>query len=154
MNDSSWRSSLLALILLSTVFFVGGCKTDIKKESASVSKGFPKNVPQPLTYQNVSTLIEDMKEFSQAVKAVNKKEVQAIDDRYQDVSFETEQQPLLLNLYPDPANGKVIHVVVPKDPQNGSEYVLRFDQKLPVIDIIPILAMTPSSLPGKVSWTS
>jgi hypothetical protein len=122
------------LMLYAGILHQWGCKKEEKKEIVSTAHKFPKNIPQPLNYQNLSILIEDMKRFSQAVKAINHSKVQEIDDRYQDVYFETEQEPLLLNLYPDPANGRVLHVLMPKDPKTGSDYVVRFDQKLPVID--------------------
>jgi hypothetical protein len=63
------------------------------------------------------------------------------------VYFETDQQPLLLNLYPDPVNGKVIHVLVPKDPRTGADYVLHFDKNLPVIDSKKLLLELQTSSP-------
>lgn len=138
----------LTLVLAMSVVF-SGCKTDKKEvtEAGGTRKAFPKNAPQPLNYENLSKLIQDMKEFSQAVKQVNQKEVQEIDSSYQGVYFETIQQPLLLNVYPDPANSKVIHLVVPKNPQTGSDYVLRFDQKLPVINSNEVIIELHTSSP-------
>ena len=145
MNGAFKKAALLVILLL-VVPVLSGCKKEKKREAGAV-KIFPKNVPQSLNYENVSTLIGDMKEFSQAVKSVNQKEVQEIDGRYQDVYFETDQQPLLLNLYPDHANGKVIHVVVPKDPRTGSDYVLNFDKNLPIINSKKLLLELQTSSP-------
>jgi hypothetical protein len=118
---------------LLSLFVAAGCGKKEESSTAS-SKGFPKSTPQPLNYETLSILIGDMKAFSQAVKKIDRKTVNEIDSRYVDVYFETVQQPLLLNLYPDPTNDLVIQIVVPKDPKTGSDFVLHFDKKLPIIN--------------------
>ncbi len=130
---------LFAVLLIAQIVILPGCKKEDNKEASAPSKVFPKNLPQPLDYPTISAMISDMDRFSRAVKAVNHKEVESIDERYRDVYFETQQQPLLLNLYPDPTNGRIIHLVVPKDPKTGSDYVLHFEQKLPIIDSNSVL---------------
>lgn len=132
------------LILVVCAFVFVGCEKKNQNETPG-TKPFPKNTPQPLNYENISVLIGDMKQFSQAVKAVNRKTVEEIDARYVDVYFETVQQPLLLNLYP--ANNRVLHIVVPKDPKTGSDYLLRFDKKLPVIDSNEVILELRTSSP-------
>lgn len=137
------ESIRLRIVLAVCAFVFIGCEKKSQNEPAT--KPFPKSIPQPLNYENISVLIEDMKQFSQAVKAVNRKAVGELDARYLDVYFETVQQPLLLNLYP--ANNGILHIVVPKDPKTGSDYVLRFDKKLPVIDSNEVILELRTSSP-------
>ena len=137
----------IILILAVCAFVFVGCEKKNQSGTGSETKAFPKNAPQPLNYENLSVLIEDMKQFSQSVKAVNRKAVEDLDKRYLDVYFETVQQPLLLNLYPDPANNRILHIVVPKDPKTGSDYVLRFDKKLPVINSNEVILELRTSSP-------
>jgi hypothetical protein len=141
------RFNRFVFLCLLLILAIGGCAKKEEKGTGLTSKAFPKNTPQPLNYENLSVLIGDMKTFSQAAKKIDRKTVNEMNSRYVDVYFSTEQQPLLLNLYPDPANHRVIHLVVPKDPKTGSDFVLRFDKKLPIIDSNQILLELHTSRP-------
>lgn len=98
------------------------------------SRSFPKNSPQELSYDNVSLLLEDMERFTRALKPLDLEAAQRVNDRYSEVSFRTKEPPLFVNVYPDPANKRVVFLVFPRDPKTGSTYLLLFDKKLPVIN--------------------
>lgn len=98
------------------------------------SRTLPKGVPQELNYDNVSLLLEDMDRFVKALKPLNLEAAQRVDARFNGVTFQTVQPPLFVNVYPDPANKRVVFLIFPKDPKTGSTYLLHFDKKLPVVN--------------------
>jgi hypothetical protein len=110
-----------------------GCRTD-KTETEPEVKSFPQGVPQKLTYENVSILVQDMQSFSKALKPLNVQTANKIDERYTGVFFEMEQKPLFLNVYPDPENKRVVFLIAPKDPSTGASPLLRFDKNLPIVN--------------------
>ena len=122
----------LGLILIAVCLVSCGDKKD--QGSKASTPAFPKNAPQALGYENVSRILQDMKHYSEAVKKLDQPTVQTVDQNYQGVVFQTRHKPLFLNVYPDPAGGRVIFLLMPKDPTTGSNYLLTFDKKLPVID--------------------
>lgn len=97
------------------------------------SRTLPKKVPQELTYDTVSLVLEDMERYVQSLKPLDLEAAQKINDRYSGVIFQTRQAPLFVNVYPDPASHRVVFLVFPKDPKTGTTYLLQFDKKLPVI---------------------
>lgn len=127
--SGSWVRRAAPFLLVLTLFCCNKAKTTVGS-----GKVFPPGKPVPLTYENVSALITDMDQFSSAVKSLDDRTIKTIDARYKDVQFELDQPPLILNATPDPANSKVLFLFSPKDPKTGSNYVLSFDKKLPVID--------------------
>jgi hypothetical protein len=110
------------------------CGSDQKPNGPISGSAFPKNQPQELTYQTVSKIIQDMKQFHSAVQKLHEPTLRSIDQNYQNVVFVIDRSPLFLNVYPDPAGGRIIFLLVPKDPATGGNYLLTYDQKLPVID--------------------
>jgi hypothetical protein len=133
-----WQLRCLPLLLLALVL-CSGCGGG-EGAGALSTKAFPKGEPQPLTYENVSTLINDMDTFASAVKKLDQDMIKTVDQRYSDVQFEMEQPALFLNVYPDAPNGRVVFLLVPKDPETGANYLLAFEKKLPVIDAYSIEA--------------
>lgn len=115
-----------------------GCGS--KGSSVLSTKAFPKGEPQALTYENVSTLISDMDTFAAAVKKLDHETINAVDKRYVGVQFEMEQPALFLNVYPDSPNGRVVFLLVPKNPETGANYLLAFEKKLPAIDAYSVEA--------------
>ncbi len=124
------RNAILLLIAL-CLYSCGGEK---KQDQAPAPPSFPKNTPQDLNYETASRVLQDMKLYTEAVKKLNQPASQKLDQNYQGVIFKTQQKPLFLNVYPDPAGGRVVFLLVPKDATTGSSYLLTFDRKLPVID--------------------
>ena len=121
--------SILLLLLYSMIACNGR-----QSSQAPAARGLPKSRPQPLEYQNVSILLQDMDLFSKSVRKLEKANVQKINDLYRGVVFEMKKAPLLYNVYADPAGGRVVFVVFPKDPRTGSNYLLTFDKSLPVVN--------------------
>ena len=111
---------------------LSGCGEKGKDQDAT--KAFNKGSAQSLSYETVSTILQNMKQYSQAVKKLDQPTINGIDENYKGVRFTTQQKPLFLNVYPDPAGGRIIFLLVQKDPNTGSNYLLTFDRKLPVID--------------------
>jgi hypothetical protein len=95
---------------------------------------FPKNSAQQLNFQNASTVLKDMKSYTEAVQKLDQSTLKTLDDGYQGVVFELEPKPPFINVYPDKAGGHVIFLLMSKDPTTGSNYLLTFDRQLPVIN--------------------
>jgi len=120
------------LALLSVLTACGGQKENQKQPPAS--PGFTTKTPQNLTYETVVHILQDMSAYTKAVKKLDNAALQKLDKSYQGVTFTTEQKPLFLNVYPDQSGGRIIFLLVPKEPNTGANYLLTFDRKLPVID--------------------
>jgi hypothetical protein len=119
--------------LLSCLLFgCGGQKGDDKEPPSGPA--FAAKTPQNLNYETVSHILQDMSAYTTAVKKLDNAALQKLDKSYQGVTLTTEQKPLFLNVYPDQGGGRVIFLLVPKEPSTGSNYLLTFDRKLPVID--------------------
>jgi len=120
-------------VFVMSLSVVCGCRDNEATVQPSTTT-FPRNTPQELNYQNISVLLQDMKAFAVGVRALNQRMLQAIDAKYKDVTFKIDQQPLFINVYPDPATKAVIFLLMPKDPRTGSNYLLTFEKKVPVAD--------------------
>lgn len=128
------RATIKVLIFgLILTFICIGCKQ--KAHDELPAKSFPKGVPQKLTHENVSMLIEDMQRFHKALRPLDANRAKAIDERYKGVFFELEAKPLFVNVYADPPNKRVVFLIVPKDPATGENYLLKFDKNLPVVNM-------------------
>ena len=125
-----YKYACLVLLMSLSLYSCGGQKG----QNGSSVPALAKNTPHELTFETVSRIIQDMKRYTDAVKKLDHSTIQPIDQDYQGVRFTTQQPPLFLNVYPDPAGGRVIFLLVQKDPSTGSNYLLTFDKKLPVID--------------------
>lgn len=79
-------------------------------------------------------LLEDMERFVKSLKPLDLEAAKGIDSRNSGVLYKLDQAPLFLNVYPDPANSRVVFLVSPKDPKTGANALLTFDKKLPVIN--------------------
>lgn len=123
---------LIVIASISLLIFLR-CGPD-KTKISEPSRTFPKDVPQELNYDNVSLLLEDMERFVKSLKPLNLESAKHVDSRYSGVLFKVDQAPLFLNVYPDPANARVVFLVSPKDPKTGSNALITFDKKLPVIN--------------------
>jgi hypothetical protein len=125
-------SNLIRILLLISIslYSCGGRKSDDGDSGPALAK----NVSHELTFETVSRIIQDMTRYTTAVKKLDHSTIQTLDQNYQGVRLTTQQPPLFLNVYPDPAGGKVIFLLVQKDPSTGSNYLLTFDRKLPVIN--------------------
>jgi len=121
------------LFLLISLLFLYSCGGQKGKEETSVP-ALAKNSVNALSFEMVSRIILDMKRYTVAVKKLDHSTSKKLDDDYQGVRFKTEQPPLFLNVYPDAAGGRIIFLLVQKDPTTGANYLLTFDKKLPVID--------------------
>jgi hypothetical protein len=119
-----------ALILF--LFACGGQKEDEKQPAAS--PGFATKTPQELHYETIARILQDMSAYTAAVKKLDNATLQKLDKNYEGVTFTTEQKPLFLNVYPDQGGGRIIFLLVPKEPSTGSNYLITFDRKLPVIN--------------------
>ena len=117
--------------LLIILFACGGEKN---QKDAAAKPGFDTKTPQNLNYETVTRILQDMSAYTTAVKKLDNAGLQKLDKSYQGVKFTTEQKPLFLNVYPDQAGGRIIFLMVPKEPSTGSNYLVTFDRKLPVID--------------------
>ncbi|HET6267557.1 MAG TPA: hypothetical protein VFG11_07555, partial [Acidobacteriota bacterium] len=71
-----------------------------------------------------------MDHFTDAVKTLDQKTLQQIDNTYQGVKFRLKETPLFLNVYPDNANGRVVFLLSPKDPMTGTNYQISFQKNL------------------------
>jgi hypothetical protein len=127
------RLSLCCCVALLYVLFACSGQKENEKQPAT-SSGFATKTPQNLTYETVSRILQDMSAYTSAIKKLNNAALQKLDKSYQGVTFTTEQKPLFLNVYPDQSGGRIIFLLVPKDPSTGANYLLTFDRKLPVID--------------------
>jgi len=127
---------VLAVILLLFISF--GCKKENRAEE--LGPPFARNTSHDLNYETVSVILKDMAAYSKSVKALDQKRLTEVDKRYQNVLFKTEQKPLFLNVYADPAGSQVVFLLMPKDPDTGSNYLVRYEKNLPVIngDIIEL----------------
>ncbi len=119
-------------LLAALLFACGGQKESEKQPPAGPA--LATKTAQALTYELVSRILKDMSSYTTAVKKLDNASLQKLDKSYQGVTFTTEQKPLFLNVYPDQAGGRIIFLLVPKEPTTGSNYLLTFDRKLPVID--------------------
>ena len=120
----------ILFILIATLF---GCD---KGSSSAVSfgKAFPKSVPQDLTYENTSVVLTDMKIYTDAVKSVDPEILEQVNGRYTGVYFHLLRAPLIVGITPDASHGLVVMAIATKDPDTGSNYLLKFDKKLPVVE--------------------
>ena len=75
-----------------------------------------------------------MKLYTDAVRRLDNSVLKALDDNYSTVTFETDQKPLFLNVYPDKAGSQIVFLMMPKDPTTGSNYLFQFPKNLPVIN--------------------
>ena len=125
------KACIVVLVVL--LHFIMSCGKEPSK-SSSFGKALPKSTPQDLNYENVSILLNDMKIYSEAVRALDQKMLQTANDRYVDVYFQLEQDPLVFTTSADAAHGQAIFILAPKDTQTGSNILLKFDKKLPVVD--------------------
>ncbi len=121
------------LVVIMLACMLSGCKKDDSKSNVQ-EKSFPKGTPQEFNYDNVSLLIQDMQKFSKALRPLDHEKAKAVDERYKGVFFEYKAKPLFLNVYPDVDNKRVVLLISPKDPATGSNYVLKFDKNLPVVN--------------------
>lgn len=121
------------VIVLLTIFFACGGEKENAKQPATTPE-FTTKTPQNLNYENVARILQDMSTYITAVKKLDNAALQKLDKSYQGVTFITEQKPLFLNVYPDKGGGRIIFLLVPKEPTTGANYLLTFDRKLPVID--------------------
>ena len=122
-----------SMALFAALLFACGGQKEAEKQPPA-APALATNQPQPLTYELVARIIQDMSSYNNAVKKLDNAVLQKLDKSYQGVTFTTEQKPLFLNVYPDQASGRIIFLLVPKEPSTGSNYLLTFDRKLPVID--------------------
>lgn len=122
-----------AIAVLFSLLWIYSCDQKAGQPGSS-TPAFAKDKPHELNFETVSRLIQDMNQYNDSVKKLDHSKIQALDGRYQGVHFTVQQKPLFLNVYPDPAGGRVIFLLVPKDPTTGSNYLLTFDKKLPVVD--------------------
>jgi hypothetical protein len=121
----------LVIILFILIYSFYGCQKGTEPR-LSFGKEFPKSTPQSLSYENIAILLNDMQIFSGALKKLDEDILKKANDRYVDVYFETEQPPLVMNV--TPVAGGVTFLILVKDPDTGSNYMLKYDRKLPVID--------------------
>jgi len=135
---------LLAVLLLC----FAACQ---KQQNTAVTqeKSFPKHVGQALNYENLSILLKDMQAYAAAVKKLDQTALKAINNRYTDVYFQSTVSPLFLNVYPDAPNGKIVFLMVPKDPETGADFLLKFDKKLPVVNSETIQIQVRSENPDQ-----
>jgi hypothetical protein len=119
--------SILALICI-------GCKKQTAEDELP-AKSFPKGVPQKLTFENTSMLIEDMQRFHKTLRPLDANRAKAIDERYKGVFFELDAKPLFVNVYADPPNKRVVFLIAPKDPATGENHVEKYDKNLPVVNM-------------------
>lgn len=122
-----------ALVIVILTLFIVSCEKEPSK-SSSFGKALPKSNPQDLNYENVSILLNDMKIYSDAVRALDQDTLRTANDRYVDVYFQLDGAPLVFTTSSDAAHGQAILILAPKDPQTGSNILLKFDKKLPVVD--------------------
>jgi len=120
------------LILIGSVCFTISCKKGFQQ--SDLAGKFPKSTPQELNYANTSALLKDMRTFAGAVKKLDQDTIKGVNDSYVDVYFYTKRKPLFTKIYPDPAGDKVYFIEYPKDAETGSNIVLKFPQKLPIVD--------------------
>jgi hypothetical protein len=115
--------------VLFVVMLVGlsACKGQDPAKNAEKEVAFPQSSTQELTYDTASRILQDMSLYNTAVKKLDNASLQRLDKNYQTITFRADQKALFLNVYPDPAGGRVIFLLVPKEPTT-------FDRKLPVID--------------------
>ncbi|MCI0607102.1 hypothetical protein L0156_29295 [bacterium] len=125
--------TLCCVVLLSALFIACGGQKE-NQEQPPANPSFTSTTPQPVTYETVAHILQDMSTYAAAVKKLDNAALQKLDKSYQGVIFTTEQKTLFVNVYPDQAGGRVIFLLVPKEPSTGSNYLLTFDRKLPVID--------------------
>jgi hypothetical protein len=124
------KKHVFILLLVASLISCGG-----KSASNGTSKpSFPKNSPQQLNEQTISAVLKDMKTYTDAVQKLDQSVLKGLDRDYEGVIFHTEQKPLFLNVYPDAAGGRVIFLMMPKDPATGSNYLLTFGKELPVVN--------------------
>ncbi|HSE39185.1 MAG TPA: hypothetical protein VLH08_00345, partial [Acidobacteriota bacterium] len=61
-----------------------------------------------------------------------------------------------VNVYPDVDNKRVVLLIAPKDPATGASYLLKFDKKLPVVnmDTIEVTIRLPDPEEPLTCWMS
>ena len=126
------KSFYAIVLLISLVLYACGGKT--RDDTSKGVATFPKGSTQDLNYDTASKILSDMQLYTTAVKKLDNSVLQKLDQNYQNVSFKTEQKPLFINVYPDPSGARIIFLLAQKEPTTGTNYLLTFDKKLPVID--------------------
>jgi hypothetical protein len=131
------------------------CKKENGKSNVA-EKAFPKGTPQELNYDNVTLLIQDMQQFSKALRPLNHEKAKSIDERYKGVFFEQKAKPLFLNVYPDVDNKRVVFLISPKDPATGSNYVVKFDKNIPIANsnTVEVIVRLPDPEGPLTCWMS
>jgi hypothetical protein len=119
-----WIASAIGLFLISC----GG------QQGTEIKPSFAKNSKQQLNEHTFSVLLLDMKIYTEAVRKLDNSVLKALEDSYSTVTFQTDQKPLFLNVYPDKAGNEIVFLMMPKDPTTGADYVFQFEKPLPVID--------------------
>lgn len=113
------------------VVLLSGCRKAEQQETKL--KSFPPNVPQGLTYENIAVILQDMQRYQEAVKKLDSKRIQAIEDRYRRTLFGIQETPLLTYVYPDPPYSRIVLMMMPKDSKTGADWIYNYDKPLPVI---------------------
>jgi hypothetical protein len=121
------------LLLVSlAVLVLFACKPAEKKKEES-RKPWPTGAPLGLTYENVSVILQDMEAFTGAVQKLDGPRTREIDDRYRQVLFGVEAEPLFINVYPDPPYSRIVFLIMPKDVQTGTDFSYNYPKLLPVV---------------------
>ena len=105
-----------------------------QNQGGGLKPTFPKNSKQSLDEKTFSLILQDMKRYNDAVRQLDNTVLRSLDDNYSTVTFETDQKPLFLNVYPDTAGNQIVFLMTPKDPETGSNYLFQFQKALPVIN--------------------
>ncbi len=139
MQAKATHMQKIIIITTTTVVFCAilvvvlyGCKGAEKQEEKL--KTFPPNVPQGLTYDNVSVVIQDMQRFTAAVKKLDTGKTQAIEEKYRRALFGIQEPPLLTYVYPDPQYSRIVFLLMPKDSKTGADWIYNYDKPLPVVN--------------------
>jgi len=129
-NEIAASARCMIFAVLCFVISCGGQQN----QNGSLKPSFPKNSKQQLSEQTFSLILQDMKLYSDAVRKLDHQVLKSLDENYSTVTFQTEQKPLFLNVYPDKVGSQIIFLMMPKDPATGSNYLFQFQKELPVIN--------------------
>lgn len=130
----SGRWSSLFFVAAISLIVLSPLACNRKETTVEPDRNLPKDKPLELNYETVSMLIEDMHRYALALRPLDRQKIQRIDSWYKGVRFVFQQKPMFSNVYADPANGRVTFLLIPKDPASGSNYLLKFNKKLPVVN--------------------